>query len=487
MVAVVAAGFFAYQAWRDRHSRIVAEQDYQQQLLAEKRQYALEKALAVAMSGDLDAAEKALGEAELLGASTGQVRMLRGQVAFHRGEITLAIEHLEIAVKLEKESVAAWSMLALFYYHAGQFDEGEQIVEKLEQLQPATPEDYLFKGCAEAILDPVQGLQTIDKAISRRNSPIARAMRAEVWATRAMDTADPRHVAAALDDVRAAKGLLPDNPYLLYVSLFAHLVAANVFEDTGDKKEQQRVLDEAGRDAAALEGKDTLVDTVSVREVYFARMGLQDKGFDVFRNAAERVNNPVIFGVLSWDPYRRGEPTKALEILDRRKQPELFGDIIRAYVLAELPNGPARALAAYQDMAKRYTQGSAPLYCHAVLLLLQRKSEVVAASRELLERNHPLPRLRSNFHKNWLAFNAGKLTAADFEKAAGASRWEQCMTHQTIGIMRLAEGDRDGAKAHFRKSVATRYFFAFNYDCSRFFLERMAKDPTWPPWIKPEK
>ena len=291
-----------------------------------------------------------------------------------------------------------------------------------------------------------------------------------------------------LNDVRAAKGLLPDNPYVLYVSVNAHLVAANVFADTGDKKEQQRALDEAGRDAQALEGKDTLLDAVMIRYVYFTHIGAEDKGFDVLRKAAERVNSSLILGVLSTDSYRRGEPAKALELLDRRKQPELFGDIVRAYVLAELPNGLARALEAYREMAKRYTQGSAPLYHHAVPLFLQRQAEVVAASRDLLNRDHRLPPLRSNFHKNWLAFNTGQLSAADFEQAAGASRWEQCGTHHAIGVMRLAGGDRAGAKAHFRKSVATHcLFFSFHYDCSRFFLERMEKDPTWPPWINPEK
>jgi hypothetical protein len=230
------------------------------------------------------------------------------------------------------------------------------------------------------------------------------------------------------------------------------------------------------------------VDPVLIRYVYFTHIGAEDKAFNVLRKAAEQFNNPVILGVLSWDAYRRGEPAKALKILDRRKDPELFGDIVRAYALADLPDGAALAFEAYRDMAKRYKQGSAPLYCHAIPLLLQRKSEVVAASQDLLDRNHALPRLRSSVHKNWLAFNAGKLTAAEFEKAAGASRWEQCLTHHAIGMMHLADGDREGARNHFRKSVATRcLFFSFLYDCSRFLLERMDKDPTWPPWIKSQQ
>jgi hypothetical protein len=45
-----------------------------------------------AMCGDFDAAGKRIDEAELLGASTGQLRLLRGQVAFHRGDMEGAIQ-----------------------------------------------------------------------------------------------------------------------------------------------------------------------------------------------------------------------------------------------------------------------------------------------------------------------------------------------------------------------------------------------------------
>jgi tetratricopeptide (TPR) repeat protein len=464
MATTLGAAGFAHQAWRDRQARIAAEQIYQQQLLAEKRQHALEKALAVAMTGDLDAAEKAIGECELLGASAGQVHMLRGQVAFHRGDLMPGIEHLRMAVTLEKESVAAWAMLALLYFDAGQYGECEEILEKVDQLQPLSPEDYLFKGCAEAILDPAHGLRTIDQAISRRNSPIARAMRAQVWAYRAMDTASSRDIGAALDDVRAAKGMLPDNPYVLFVSAFTQLVAASVFAETNDKTARENALNEAGKDVRAIEGGPLSADPVMIRYVYFSQTGAEQKGFELLRDACQRIYSPVILDVLAWDPYRRGDPAKVLEVLNRRKEPELFGDIERACALAELPNGPRRTLEAYQDMTKRYTQGSEPLYCQTVLLLLQRKSDVVAASRALLERHHRLPRLRNTFHKNWLAFNAGRLTAHDFAKAAGDSRLEQCITHHMIGMMRLAEGDREAARAHFRKSVATRYFFNFELD-----------------------
>src|SRR5439155_12115028 len=118
-----------------------------ERLLAEKRHNALEKALMAAMSGDFDGAEKATGEAELLGASTGQVRMLRGQVALHRGDADSAIGHLQQAVKLLPEgqpgAVATRAMLALAYLNVSQAPRFEAVARNLDQQSPITAEDNL--------------------------------------------------------------------------------------------------------------------------------------------------------------------------------------------------------------------------------------------------------------------------------------------------------------------------------------------------------
>src|SRR5262249_31523933 len=69
VLLAVAAGFFAYLAHRAELRRAADKDQYEQQLQAERRQNALEKALLAAMSGDFEAAEDAIGEAEIQGAS----------------------------------------------------------------------------------------------------------------------------------------------------------------------------------------------------------------------------------------------------------------------------------------------------------------------------------------------------------------------------------------------------------------------------------
>jgi hypothetical protein len=72
-------------------------------------------------------------------------------------------------------------------------------------------------------------------------------------------------------------------------------------------------------------------------------------------------------------------------------------------------------------------------------------------------------------------------------KTAGRCRPKLCEAHFVIGLSRLCEGDRAGARLHFQKCTKTRVFIYWDYVWGRAFLERLQKDRTWPPWIPPKK
>jgi tetratricopeptide (TPR) repeat protein len=159
----LAAALFGYQLWN------------------EKRQHAINDALASIWVGDFEQAEAAIDEAQRWGASPGWVRMLRGQLALHRGETEEAVQHLTEAVRLLPGSPAATAMLAVAYWQDAKWEQCEKTLDSLEELPPLTPEDYLFKGYAQATIDPGRGLDGIDKAIHERpNWTVARAIGAEV-------------------------------------------------------------------------------------------------------------------------------------------------------------------------------------------------------------------------------------------------------------------------------------------------------------------
>jgi tetratricopeptide (TPR) repeat protein len=142
--------------------------------------------------------------------------MRRGQIALHRGQSRDAIRHLEEAVQLLPNNVAAWGMLAAAYANDGHWERYDKAIREMKRLTPSTPEDFLFKGYAEAYLEPERGLQTMKKAFDRRPTMIiALLLRAEVRGMVAQDTDNLVEAEGAVQDAKYARELLHDNPTAL--------------------------------------------------------------------------------------------------------------------------------------------------------------------------------------------------------------------------------------------------------------------------------
>jgi tetratricopeptide (TPR) repeat protein len=480
VAAVAAAVVSVYQARVAEHHR----QNQAEQLLAEKRQNALERALLLAMSGDFQGAERPIAEAELLGASTGQVRLLRGLIAYHRGETVEAIEHLEQALQLIPDSVATRAILAMAYYHSGRTVRLDEVLHELETMSASSPEDYLFKGQLDAMIYPGRSVasQNLDEAVRRRDSVVARVVRAEARANRALfasKLADAEAEAeGALKDGQVARAMLPDNPFVLAQSVYAQLVASVVYEDVGRRDEAQRLLAQAGRDVKALQGSSSPIAVKSCFW-YYEYIGDDDAACDLCKQGTEFRLVPML--------YRRGELTQALEAADRALTRNAgLARVERGFVLADLPDGPARAEAAFREArhvpdVSRFSQLSAPL----LLRFLGRKKEAVEASLQI--NRAEMPAGYENWYLKYLDFHCALITADELLKLAEGSRLNRCEAHFAIALDHLAEGDRKAAREHFQKCSQTRAFIFWDWIWARVFLARMDKDPAWPPWVPSKK
>ncbi len=473
------AGVLAY---RERVAR--------QQVLEEK----MERAMLIAMSGDLDGAEKAIAEAEVLGASHGSVRMIRGLLAFHRGDTRRAIEHLEQAVKLLPHSVAAHSLLAEAYIADGQWDRHDIIfMDSIEKLPAVTPEDYLFKGHAESWFDPPAGLKTLDEAIRRRDSTIARVLRSDARANVALDTGNVDMAQSAIDDAYVAKAMMPGNPMVIWTDLRVHLVAMGAFREAGEKDRADASLRQAGMDAQELERFPTLPKSCQRRWWYLKLTTQEEAAREVARKGYQEAESAGTRRIYMESLYERREFEEALQVIERVGGPgevssrdaKLAGGVhmIRPFILAELPDGPTRALQAYSENCELYPTGYAVIFNQATLLLLGKRTEAMAASRELY--NHPerLAGLNRAHYLRILDYCGGAIPEDEFLKAEAGSRYNQCEAHFYVALDRLAEGDRAGAREHFQKALATGVFQFIEHEWSRLFLQRMDQDPTWPRWI----
>jgi serine/threonine protein kinase len=473
------AGVFAYREHRA------------QQLVLEGK---IERAMLIAMSGDLDGAEKAIGEAEIQGASHGSVRMIRGQLALYRDDARKAIEHLEQAVKLLPRSVAAHSLLAEAYAADGQWDRYEIIfMDSIEKLPAVTPEDYLFKGHAESMDDPARGLEDLDEAIRRRDSPIARVLRTGARTNVALDTGNVDMAQSAIDDAFVAKNMMPGYPFAIGTELTAHLAAMGVFRDAGEEDRADASLRQAGRDARELEGFPALPMSYGYRWQYLDLTGQEEAAHEVARKGYQEAENAMTRDIYVHSLYERGEFEKALQVIERvggvgevsSRDAKLAGVAhwVRPFILAELPDGPSRALQVYKENSKLFTKGYAVILNQATLLLLGKREEAMAASRELY--NHPerLADLNRAHYLRLLNYCGGGISADEFLRAEAGSRGNQCEAHLYVALDRLGQGDRAGAREHFQKALATGVFVFGEYQWSRLFLKRMDQDPNWPSWI----
>lgn len=483
VLSLVAAVFFAYQSHLVQERRRADQGAHEEQLLAERRQSALEKSLLAAMSGDLDGAEAAIDDAELLGASVGQVRMLRGQIAFHRGDMEKAIRRLEQAAKLLPEgqpgAVAVRAMLALTYLYGLQLQHFDTLSRELDSMSPITAEDYLFKGQFETMLRPERGLETLNEAIRQHDSILARAARCEARAYRAVITGQENDAELALEDAQVARGMLPGNPLVLGRSVYAQLVAAGIYEAIGRATDRERVLAQARRDVEQLERHIAIPFAAQTCCEYFEYVG-DDEAAYATGEQGNRFRRAVVL-------YRRGEFTKALDAaLERRRSrtPGPADQIESAFILAELPDGLARARAVFEE-ARAEARSAWQLTPPMILLLLGSPEQ--ARQAYLQVRREELPSWDHGWFFKYLDYNCGRMTEEELLQAAGQARPKQSDAQFVIGLWRLSQGDRAVARDHFQKSVAARVVGGWEYPWARAFLARIERDPAWPPWIPLKK
>jgi tetratricopeptide (TPR) repeat protein len=280
--------------------------------------------------------------------------------------------------------------------------------------------------------------------------------------------------------------LLRNNPTALWVSLQAHLAKAGVHEHREELDKRLAELKLAEKDPSP----EALYRTAVVyRWLYFREVDREEEVLDELRRASEQTDHVYVTFCYALTLYRRGDFKEALRVLENKRGS--YNDRLLPFVLAEHDwpaehHWPARALEASKSFAARtpdgLPDGLAQMNAQTVLCLLGKKEDAVRASKALQTRPERFYSLRREPMLRCLDYNAGDLTAVQLVEAVKGSQWNQCLAHYSIGITKLAEGDRKGAREHFDKVVKTRAFIWGAYDLSWVFQNRL-KDPTWPPWI----
>ncbi|MFO0889030.1 MAG: protein kinase [Isosphaeraceae bacterium] len=478
-IAMAAAAALGLEAHRTR-----------QRLLAERSQAALEKAILIALSGDFDETDRAIAQAEALGASTGEVRMLRGQVALYRGDHVLAARELEQAARLLPDRVAPQAMLATAYLWLGQNERSLRILEALGHQPARGPEDYLFLAQAQSYFDSKAALATLEMASGLRGlAPAVRLTRAEIRSNLALQTEDPADVARALEDLSAAKAAMLDGPSVHTQELLAHLAEARVLARLGRVDEERRALDQVRAAADSLGRFPESPLAATFRNWYLDFAGRHEEAIDGWiRGFGRWPSHGQFANSASIAHFRRGDPSKGEAVLDRFRA--LGGDSVvcesnRPILLLDRSGSVEAALAAARGVADRYRAEGGPFQLMNFLLLIGRRSQAIELARLGMLGDGGTATLSEFNSQNelFLAVLTGKISEDEYAHLARKLPGDELLIRSALFRIRLSEGDRVGALEHLRQAVKTRLVMYGVYDWTQAFVERMERDPTWPPWI----
>jgi serine/threonine protein kinase/tetratricopeptide (TPR) repeat protein len=483
LVAVAAAGIFGYLAHVARKEREDAERKRladARQRVAEKQQSAIDKAQLSAMSGDFDQAKQSLDEAERLGVSTVQVHLLRGQIAFYKGDLKEAVKQFNKAVALQPQSVAARASLAMAYLENCQWELFDQTLSQAHRLTPDTAEDYLYLGKAQSMYHPHKAMQLLDKAIQEGQkgpSLIAHLCRADVLLNLARDGGDADLAQQAAEEADLVKKWLPDNPVALRTALEARTIAIYAYQLAGQAGQRDAAIALARKDAEALKRFPHYASALLTRWQFHRALGEQDSLLDEM----EKSELPGVTELYVLTLYRRGEFDKARTVMARDDK---VGPMYVCLVLSEFPDGPAKMLERYYAEAQKpETPKWALLTNQLVFLVLGQWEKSRKTCLSFRDQGLTSPVKDAEMQRALLYLCGGKLSAEDYLKDAGASRVDQTNAHYFVGLTHLAKGNRPAAREHFRKVVQTGAFSFDHYELSWAMLGRLEQSRRWPPRI----
>jgi serine/threonine protein kinase/lipopolysaccharide biosynthesis regulator YciM len=476
VVVALAAGLFAHKSRQYRLERIKAE-----------GQHALDQALVEVLSGHYDRVEPWLEQAEVCDIDPGRIRVLRGLAAVEQGDPERAVHELELAVEQLPQSLGAHALLCRAYMEAGLLDKALATDQKLNNLRPLTPEDYLYGAWATSAERPEQAREWLEHLASEHPSPAVHYAFGLYLTFRLLESYDVADIDKTLAHVSAARTGMPGNLRAALFYCLAHLYAAEIHAHEGDAVHSDDCRRKARDTAQQMLAQHP--DNGNTRMANASLALAEDRWEDALEHYRKGIGQVGFFPIARFFIpevlYLRGRYEEALAEID--SMPESMkaasGCVsLRVLLVAEL-YGPDAAEQAFLQWAaknqhvpphRRYFR-TFESYC-----LLGRSEQAFRLCAEH-RREYGAPQQFSAFDAAFNRYLAGELSDEALLTAA-ATRSDLNNTHYIIGLRQLAGGERAGAIEHFSEDTCSRAY-RFWFSGSGRALHRLREDPTWPPWI----
>jgi tetratricopeptide (TPR) repeat protein len=466
LIVIVSSALFLYSSQRKQH-----------------RDEFMEKALTAAMSGKLEEAMTHMKDAKEYGATDSWSHMISGQVHRFRGEVADALEDLEFAIRLDDSNLTAQYMLASAYHENGDVQNYEEKLNELSTREVEKPIDKLFKGQATLIYSYDEAIREMDEAIQKQSGfHLGRLMRAHARAFRGMDQNDEEPVLQAIEEIDAVSVILgEENPFLNFVRLNARLGAYHLFQNKGEPEKAKEYLAKAESDVTLLKGSPRFLYGNLGRMIFYELNGDLKGLEEAMGDALKHNNRGIIVPPYATALYRARKSEQALDGLASMKDDgDPFLIQSRAFLLMEIPGGREEALKICTSSPAKVAKDWAIIDC---LFLLGEERVAIEKARELYQTTEP-----SDFWplgRELTEYRAGMISEkkeAELVELAGDSERDKAEIYWIIGVRKLSQGNREGARASFNKIASSPMYFWTSIMWARAFAERI-EDPNWLDWL----
>jgi hypothetical protein len=277
-----------------------------------------------------------------------------------------------------------------------------------------------------------------------------------------------------------------ENPCVNCQRLIARLAAYHVFQNKGESDKAKDYLADAESDVNLLKSHPRFLYGNLTRMIYFDLKSDLDGVEAAMQDAIASNNRGIIVTPYVTALYRREKYAEAFERLTSMPgDDDPFWITSCVFLFADSPEGRKKAEELCRNSISQDESAGRIIDCLFLLGLEREASERASENYKKAELSTYWPLGREMMR--YRAARVGEDDLVELEnklvELAGDSERDKAEVHWLIGLRKLAQGDREGAKKSFNKIASSPVFVWSTVMWARAFAERMDREPNWPDWL----
>jgi tetratricopeptide (TPR) repeat protein len=409
-------------------------------------------------------------------------QILEATASLHSGDYRRAQQILEPIVDREPPLIPAVAVLSTAYGQMGDWETSMKLKNRLRNAEPRDnfyDLDQLFTGYGLIWIDTKGAAKKLKEVLDRRPTWLTcHAMLANSWTVLAVDTDDEDLIEAAVRKSSATVELAQNSRFALNSNLFALRTAIEFRQSR--QKEYDDLLLTSERVVDRLRQYPEFVLGYTTRSQYYDAIDdpLAEEAWVHVLEESSGFWRWAAVGRLYCD-RPEDEVLTALEDIENVSD-DKFAMAAKAYLLTNLPDGRREALRIYDELV---TNEPTLVQCYNavhILLLLGERERARQDANGWLNKRKRQSVVSESTESEVQETKMLELVAKEGPPSQDYSgRCEEIFSHHFLGLIAVADGDREAAIQHFTKSIEKPHINIDHY-WGTAFLRRMLDDRNWP-------